>query len=432
MSLAANPTTRYLAVAPVVRGGFLVLGAFALGLGTWSSLAGLSGAVIAPAVVVPEGKRKTIQHSTLGIVDAIFVVEGERVQAGQPLLKLDDVPARASHESLRSQYLAAVAREGRLLAEMRRLSTIPDRPNAEPEIQAFLEQEQRFFDSRRKAREGEETILHHRIRQLQEEISGNTKLLKAARREYTLTEEEKAGVQSLAAEGYAPRVKLLQYDRSLARIEGEIGSRQGDIAKAQQKISETENEITQIDKRLNEDVTNSLREVQIQLQDLRPRLAAAQHSLEQILVVSPISGHVLDLAVSTVGGVVEPGKPLMDIVPVESTAIIEAQVQPQNIDEISAGQKGIVHMTGRPGGGTLPMQATVTMVSADRLTDQRTGVPYYAIKMQIDPGETDKILPTHLIPGMTMEVVLPIRKRTLLEYLVDPLRNRMRKAMRER
>ncbi len=432
MSVTTNPAAKYLEVAPVIRIGFLVVGLFVLVLGVWSGAAGLSGAVIATGVVVPEGKRKTIQHPAVGVIESIFVAEGEMVQSGQPLLKLDEVQNRALYDSLHNQYLAVRAQEIRLVAEMHRLSTIPEPHDSDLEVHLFLEQEQRFFESRRKSREGQEILLRDRVHQLQEEIGGITELLGASQRQLVLTREEKASVQTLAEKGYAPKLKLLQYDRSLAHLEGEIGSHRSEIAKARQKISETENEIIQLDKEFNERHSHELREVQVKLKDLEPRLAAARHNLDQVVIVSPVTGHVLDLAVSTIGGMVEPGKPLMDIVPMESAPVISTQVLPQDIEEVYVGQKGDVHMAGRPGGNTMPMKVTVTMVSADRLTDQRTGMPYYSAKIRIDPGEADKILPARLIPGMAMEVVLPVHERTLFEYLIDPLRQRIRKAMRER
>ncbi|MGE5546259.1 MAG: HlyD family type I secretion periplasmic adaptor subunit [Solirubrobacterales bacterium] len=428
---SAQGDEAYYHVGPVARIGFALIFGFLLLLTIWSLVADLSGAVVASGVVIPEGKRKTVQHISGGTVAQLLVTEGQRVLAGQPLIKLDEYAIRSNYEVLRSQYYSTLAQEARLIAEQQDLTEIPSLLPDDPYAQEFMRQEQRLFVTRRAAYTSQINVLKDRIQQLHEEIGGHQKLRSASEQQLALLKEELEGIRELASKGYAPKVKLLQYDRSIASLQGDIGFRTSEISKARQKIAETESEKIQVQRRLADDTSRELRDVQVKRTDLEPRLAAAKEALNQTVITSPIDGQVMNLVIVTVGGVVEPGKPVMDIVPVGGGVLVEAQASPQDIEELRPGLAAQLHVSTHGGNNVPNLTGEVATVSGDRIVEPRTGQPYYAIQVRIPEAEVEKIAPMRLIPGMGMEVVIPIKERTLFDYLVSPLKQRMRKALRE-
>lgn len=416
-----------------VRLGVVLLGGFALILLLWSLLADISGAVIAQGVIIPEGKRKTVQHQAGGTVTAIHVREGDRVAAGQPLLRLDEVQLQASYDVVLNQYDAALAQEARLLAEQQGLDAVPNPFSpGDAKGQAALEQEIRVFKTRLATHEGELAILRDRMRQLEQEVSGHRNLFDANDRQLKLITQELEGLRELAAKGYTPRNKVLAMERSSAAIEGDMGFRTSEIARAHQRMAETRNEMAQTQKRRDDEVSRDLRQVQVSINDLEPKMVAAREALRHATITAPIDGFVINLAMVTIGGVVEPGKPIMDLIPADGGAVAEVQVSPRDIDDLRVGLEGEVHLSAYSAVTAEPMHAAVSVVSADRNVDPRTGESFYMAQLHIPAAEVAKVAPIRVIPGMPVEAIVPTQARTLFGYITDPLRQRFRRALRER
>lgn len=416
-----------------VRLGALVAGGFVLILLLWSLLADISGAVVATGVIIPEGKRKTVQHQAGGTVIAIHVREGDRVAAGQTLLQLDEVQLQAGYNVVLNQYNAALAQEARLLAEQQGLDSVPD-PFSTGDVKghAALDQETRVFNTRQATFLGELSILRDRMRQLEQEVTGHQNLRSANDRQLKLINQELEGLRELSAKGYTPRNKVLAVERQSASIEGDIGYRSSEIARAHQRMAETRNEMAQVQKRRDDEVSRDLRQVQVTINDLEPKMVAAREALRHAAITSPIDGYVINLAMVTIGGVVEPGKPIMDLIPADGGAIAEVQISPRDIDDMRIGLEGEVHLSGYSAVAAEPMHATVSVVSADRTVDPRTGESFYQAHLRIPATEIAKVTPIRVIPGMPVEAIVPTQARTLFGYIADPLRQRFRRALRER
>lgn len=427
------PVTDASDITRQLRLGLAMLSAFALFMVAWSLTADISGAVVAQGVIIPEGKRKTVQHQTGGTVTAIHVREGDRVSAGQVLLQLDEVQLQASFNVVLNQYNAALAQEARLLAEQQALDAVPN-PFAPNDVkgQAALDQEIRVFNARLATYLGEQAILRDRMRQLEQEVSGHQNLRQANDRQLKLITQELEGLRELSAKGYTPRNKVLEVERRSAAIEGDIGFRTSEIARANQRMAETRNEMAQVQKRRDDEVSKDLRQVQVSINDLEPKLVAAREALRHAAITSPIDGYVINLSMVTIGGVVEPGKPIMDLIPTDGGAVAEVQLSPRDIDDMRVGLEGEVHLSGYSAVNAEPMHATVSVVSADRSTDPRTGESFYVAQLRIPAGEVAKVSPIRVIPGMPVEAIVPTQARTLFGYITDPLRQRFRRALRER
>ncbi|HSV28952.1 MAG TPA: HlyD family type I secretion periplasmic adaptor subunit, partial [Candidatus Omnitrophota bacterium] len=420
-------------IAKPVRVGVLILAAFWGSLSLWSVSADVAGAVVAQGVVVPEGRRKTIQHLTGGIVREILVREGQSVAEGQPLIRLDEVQTQASVDVYRNQYASAKALEARLLAEQRGAADIPPVPELDgKEGRAALEQERKVFLTRKAAFDGEVGLLRERVSQLNQEIKGHENLKAANTRQLALIEQELEGLRDLFEKGFTPKTKVLQYERTQAGLRGDVGYRESEIARARQRISETRAEMTQLEKRRLDEVNRELRDVQTRIADVEPRLVAANQAMRQTTLAAPVAGWVLNLSANTVGGVVEPGKPIMDLVPEDSPIIVQAQIQPTDIDAVAVGQAAKIHLLNKGLGSEDPLDGTVTVVSADRLVEQRAGVPYYQAEVEIDRASLSRPGVPKIIPGFPVQVIIPTTPRTLFAYLMDPLTQRFRTALRER
>jgi len=421
------------AIGMPVRMGVIILLAFFGILTLWSVSADIAGAVLAQGVVVPEARRKTIQHLTGGIVREILVREGQSVQEGQPLVRLDEVQTQASVEVYRNQYVTAKAQEARLLAEQRGLAAIPDVPElSELQGRTTLDEERRVFAARKTAFEGEVGLLKERASQLQQEIAGHENLKAANARQLELIEQELEGLRQLHQQGFAPKTKVLQYERTQAGLRGDVGFRESEIARARQRIGETRAEMAQLERRRQDDISRELRDAQTRIADAEPRLVAARQAMRQTTINAPVGGWVLNLTANTVGGVVEPGKPIMDLVPDDSPIIVQAQIQPTDIDAVMVGLAAKIHLLNKGLGTEDPLDGVVTVVSADRLVEPRAGVAYYQAEIEIDKASLNRPGVPKIIPGFPVQVIIPTTPRTLFSYLMDPLTQRFRSALRER
>jgi HlyD family secretion protein len=410
------------------------------GFGGWAATTELSGAVIAPGVLVVESNIKKVQHPTGGVVGELLVKEGAPVEAAQVVMRLDDTVTRSTLGVVRSQLDEALAREARLLAE-REGSDVVEVPDeltarrAEKAVNSAVQGELKLFDSRRTGRDGQRSQLRERIGQSREEIVGLSALQQAKEREITHVDEELDGVEKLYKQQLVPisRLKLLQ--REKARLEGERGQYIADIARAKGKISETELQILQLDRDFQTEVLKDLRDTQGKIAELKERLTAAEDQLKRVDIRAPQAGIVHQLSVHTVGGVIANGETVMQIVPAADKLVIDAKVAPQDIDQVAVGAPAHVRIMAGNQRTTPDLNATVMLVSADLAKDPpgaQPTAPYYQVRLYLPPEEVRKLGDLKLVPGMPAEAYIQTYARTPLAYLMKPLQDQLARTFRER
>jgi HlyD family type I secretion membrane fusion protein len=420
---------------PVVAG----LAIFALavgGFGSWAALAPLSSASIAPGIVVVEGSRKTVQHLEGGIVKEILVAEGSTVEAGQVLVRMDGTRPRALYDLLRSEYSAALAIEGRLLAERDDSDNITFSSEVlaltvDPEVMALIVGERRLFETRRARLNGQTDILRQRIVQFEEEIKGLEAQRISKTRQKALIEEELEAVQRLYEQGYEKKPRVLALRRAHARLHGERGEHIADISRVKQGIGEAELRIIDLQNGLQREVATELQDVRTRIAELKDRIRAQEDVLRRLDVRAPQAGVVMGLKVHTTDGVIMPGMPILDIVPSKEHLIIDAHVNPEDIDVVRAGLTAQVRLTAYKRRSTPTVDGRVTQVSADRFVDTNSGSAYYLARIELDPLSLAALDDVRLYPGMPAEVMIETGKRTALDYIISPIANGIQRAFRE-
>jgi HlyD family type I secretion membrane fusion protein len=406
--------------------GLGVLAAFFVGLGGWAAYAPLNGAAIAPAVIKVEGNRKTIQHLDGGIVKELLIKDGARVELGQTLIVLDETQTRAARDVLAQQFDVLRGEEARLLAERDGDASIafPGDMLARretPEVRRILDTEVRQFDIRHTALEGQISVLSQRIEELEEQIRGAEAQRNAVNETLALTAHERKDQFFRPEKGLTQRRRVLEIERTAAGLRGQLGDVTGTIAHARQTIGEMRLQIIQAKNDRVTDVAKDLREIHSKLADLAPRLQAAEDVLDRTRIRSPYSGYVVDLAVFSVGAVIQRGDKVMDIVPSQNRLVAEANVNVDDINDVHPGMKAEMHFTAYKQRVLPIIHGTVIEVSADRLTDKRTGMPYYTALVAADPQELAQSKEVELTPGMAVTVMIPTKERTALDYLLGPV-----------
>lgn len=413
--------------------GLVVVGLFFGVLGIWSVAAPLQSAAIARGVLAVDSQRKTVQHLEGGIIREILVREGQQVAAGEVLVELDTTQALARLDLLSGRFDAALAQEYRLRAERDGLATIafPDSlldREQDAAVREILDGQRNIFSARQRALAGQVAILERRIQQFGEEIQGLAGLTAAQDEQIRLIEEEIDSNQVLVDQGLSGKSRLLELQRELA---GLLGSRSQNLAaqaRNQQNIDEARLQISELQAEHLNEVVQELRQVQTQVVDLNEQVRAASDVLQRTTIRAAQQGTVVGLQVHTPGGVIAPGQALMDIVPVGDRIIVEARIDPADIDVVDAGLDAHVRLTAYNNRNLQPVAARVITVSADSLADPVTGQPYYLARIELTGELADRV---ELYPGMQAEVMVVTGERTLADYLTRPIRDSFNRALRE-
>jgi HlyD family type I secretion membrane fusion protein len=419
------------------RFGVAVIGAFFVAGGLWSAVAPLSSAAIASGVVSPKSSRQTVQHLEGGIIRDLMVHEGDHVVAGQTLITLEDVGARSEAQALRSRYNQLLATEARLTAERDSASDI-DFPRAllsqlaDPGVREIVDAQVNQFNTRKANDNSRKAILRQRVAELEQQIAGLQEQLTATERQNALIDEEAGSVKTLVDKGLERKPRLLALQRNQAELLGQAGDLKAKIAQAQEAIGETQLEIMKTDTERTEDVAAQLADTQAKTVESYQALKEREDRLARTAIAAPVTGIVLDLRYKTPGGVIKPGDSVVDIVPTEDVLVIDARISPKDIDHVQGGLTAQVVFpayTQR----TLPrLDGKVTQVSADTLTDERTGERYYTARVEVDRRKIHEMAPNiELQPGMQAEVFIATGERTMLEYLLGPFLNVLNKSFRE-
>lgn len=410
----------------VLFGGFIV----------WSVVANLSSAAVAPGMVVVDTNRKVIQHLEGGIVAEILVKDGDVVQAGQTLIRLDPTRAESQSEQLRMQLFSLLANEARLLAERESRRVIPFAKElldarTDARVEEFIQGQEALFLSRNRAIEGQIDLLRQQIAQTEQQANGVQAQLVSGDEQMALIDQELQGVRELLEKGLERRPRLLALERAKSQLVGAKADAQSNLARLRERVAELRLQMVDVQNRRQAEVAQQLRDVQTQLADLRERLRAADDALARIDIRSPIAGRVVNNRVHTVGGVVTSSQPLMEVVPAQDKLVIEARVNPVDIDTVVPGLKTNIHLSAYKTRLMPNITGHVVSVSADVIQDQRTGMSFYLARVEADAGQLEELRDVQLYPGMPAEVQIVTGERTPLDYLVSPLAGTMRRAFRE-
>ncbi|CAA0100476.1 Type I secretion system membrane fusion protein PrsE [Starkeya nomas] len=419
-----------------LRLGIAVMVFLVVGGGGWAAMASLNGAIVTAGTVVVDSYAKRVQHPEGGVVGRILVQNGQKVEANTVVLRLDDTVTLANLGVVDTQMVELAARRARLEAErdgrpgMDDPSYLAGRRGQENVARA-IDGERSLFVSRRSAVDGQVAQLKAQIGQFYDEAAGLSAQIAAKNAELGYIEEEIAGAEELHAKGLTPLTRLRSLQREKVRIEGERGQLQADLARSQGRASETELKIIQIDQDMRAEVIKELRELEGKWAELQERRIAAQDKLTRVDLRAPISGVVHELAVHTVGGVISPGETVMMIVPEKDKLVVEIQISPADIDQVSIGQPAMVRLSAFSQKTTPELHGSVARVAADLTKDEKAGTSFYLARVELPPEEIARLGGLQLMPGMPAEVHLQTGERTALSYLVKPLRDQIARAMRE-
>ncbi|MGI9211830.1 MAG: HlyD family type I secretion periplasmic adaptor subunit [Methylococcaceae bacterium] len=412
----------------------------ALGLGgfiLWAMLAPLDEGVPTIGTVTIDTKRKAVQHLQGGIVREVLIKEGQMVKVNDPLIRLDDSYARANYEAIRQHYSTIRATEGRLLAEQKGAHTIQfhgdliKSSEIDPLISNQTTVQSQILKSRQAALDAELSAVQESILGHQGQIQGYQGMLDNRKTQLDLIREELGSIRDLVKEGYVPRNKQMELERSAAEVAGVLASLQGTLLSEQKAISELKLRSIQRKQEYRKEVDTQLAEIEREVQADAEKLKAATDELSRIQIRSPADGQVVGLTVQTVGAVIQPGQKLMDIVPLDETLILETRVPPNMIDRVQPGLTAAVRFSSFSHSPTLVVEGRLESVSGDLLTDPQTGISYYLARVSITPEGMQKLGNRQMQAGMPAEVVFKTGERTVMEYVLHPLTKRLASAMKE-
>lgn len=418
---------------PELRWGVGVAVAFFVLFLGWAAVTRLDAGAYAHGVIAVAGNRQAVQHREGGMISAIHVAEGQTVTKGQILVEIAAGDLRANERATTSEVFTLLAQRARLDAERRRVSSFA--PPAEfaslpPEDQALATEamtlQRQQFDARRRALEAQRGVLGQRVSQLTEQITGFQRQLDANAEQQRLIGEELDGMRKLAAQGYAPVNRVRALERNEAALAGEDGSYRAQIARSGEAIGETRMQLLSLDRQMIEEVTGQLRDVEVRLDELQPKLSALRQQLDRSTVRAPAGGKVVGLKVFTVGGVVGPGEVLMEIVPQDRALVIQANVSPNDADDLKVGQETQIRFPSLHERDLPILKGRLTELSADSFVDDKTGQRYFRAEVSVPPAEIERIrkvrgADTGLQAGLQAEVLVPLYRRTALDYLIEPL-----------
>jgi membrane fusion protein, epimerase transport system len=408
---------------------FLVFGVF----GVWAAIAPLDGAAHAPGTVNVRSYSQVVQHLEGGIISEINAKNGDVVNAGEPLIVMDNTQSLAQLEIVNGQYTAAKAREARLITERDKLSTVIypstlDRSNSN--VMQEIEAQDSIFQAQQDSLSGSIEVLEQRIEQLEAKKRGQTNL-KATKEELAASfAEELSDVRELLTQGFADKNRLRELERNVASLRGDVSELETNISATDIEIGEARLQIIQTEREFHNDVVQILGETQTELKDLTERKNALQDIVSRTVVRAPVDGIVNGLQFHTVRGVIPPGTPIANIVPQSDELIVDAQVSLIDIDRVAIGMDATIRFS--TFGSAVPtITGKVINLSADRVMDEQTGMSYYLARVEVTPEGKEDLQDLILLPGMPAEVFINTGSRTFLQYLFKPFSNALARSFIE-
>lgn len=416
--------------------GLVAIGLFFGVLGLWSVFAQIESGIIASGIIKSEGNRKVVQHPDGGVVTAILVKEGELVKKGQVLVKLDPTQVKAQLDIFTSNVDSLRAQEARARAERDHALSVEfpqdlmDRVN-DSQVNDVLANQIAIFESRRSALEGQKTILQQQIAQVRSQAEGMRAQAGALNRQGQLISSQLEGARKLQSEGYTSKNRVMELERAMAAIGGQRTDYSSNVQRLEFMVSQFEAQIAQIERDRQAQVSAEYMDIQSKLSDALERQHAVQDVLDRTEIKAPETGHVIGLAISTVGGVIGRGDKILEIVPSNAPQIVEAQFSPMDAEFVKPGMTTEVRLVAYRSTTMPPLKGRVITRSADRLVDPRSGQGYYSGTVQVDGADLAKLQDVVLSPGMPVEVVVPTGSRSALTYLLEPLLPSLRHGLRE-
>ena len=421
---------------PYLAAGVLTIGLLAGSIGVWAVMANLDSAVIAPGEIKAESNVKTVAHLEGGIIQDILVRDGDRVEEGAPLLRLDRTIDKANFTIVDDQMLELEAKRIRLLAEHEG-AIIPDfervardgRDSAR--YQDVINRQNDLFVVRERALRNDTALFSQRQQRFREEVDGLERQKASSLNQIELIRDELRGLQMLESRGLTTRSRVLALEREAERLQGAVASIDTSIARAQNGIEEIEIEKSGRMRAFLQEVNTELEKIGPRLAALREQRVAAQRRLELVEIRAPVAGTIVGLTTHTEGGVVQPGETILNIVPEGDRLIVEVRVSPIHIDRILVGQEARVRLSSFNPTTTPEAAAEIVSISADSFSDERTGQSYYTATLRLNDDQPEGVPIDDLLPGMLAEAFILMGERTAIAYLIQPLESRIARSFTE-
>jgi HlyD family type I secretion membrane fusion protein len=417
------PTVGKLSRGPVLFGAAVVALFFGV-FGSWAALAPLSAGAIAHGVVSPDSERRVIQHLEGGIIRQMHVREGQQVKAGDPLITLESTRAEATFSSRRQQWLRLIAMRARIVAQQTDVDTVEFPAevldSTDPDVVAFVTNQQRVFEIRRTALEQQRAIFERQIEQLGSEIAAIEAESAGLNSQIKLIDQEEADKTSLLDQQLISRSEVLALQREQARLGSAIAANTARIAQAGQSIEEIRLSLLQAGENYRNEVADEATQVNNEIAQIGEDMVATGDVLRRTEILSPVDGIVLNLRSQTIGGVIRAGDPIMDIVPAGDDLIVVAQLNPRDIDAVTVGMRAHLTLVPFANRNTLPLNGEVTQIAADATVEERSGASYYEMRVRVPAEELVLHEGMYLSPGMPADVTVVTGERTMLQYLLQP------------
>lgn len=413
---------------------FLLLG----GMAAWAALTRINGAVVASGAIEVASNRQVVQHPTGGVVGQIMVREGDRVNAGDVLMRLDDKFDRSELAVIEGQLFSLMGTAARLMAEQDGKAEIRfdpemiERAGTDPAVQEIIDGQTRLKEARQETREKQVGQLSEKKQQIAKQNEGLQSRIKALDTQLKLIGEELDAQNKLLKQSLTNASRVLQLQREQADISGTISQAESSIAENAGKVAEIELAILNINSNTREEATTSLREIEAKIAELKENRTAKLETLSRMDITAPVPGVILGMTVHALKSVIRPADPLLYIIPQENDLVVKTQISPTQIDQVHVGQVAHIRFGAFDHRTTPELVGQVTKVAADVLKDERTGLTYYQAEIRPDDGELAKLGDKSVIPGMPVETFIQTSERSPLEYLIKPLADYFSKAFRER
>ncbi len=415
-----------LSVLIVLAGGSLI----------WSMTAKIAGAVIATGSVIVEGKPKTIQHLDGGSVAQIHISSGETVVRGQLLIQLDDTALKANLAIYEGRLREALVKKARLSAELEDNETfeVPHLQIVALKLGAYdvsQRQQKAMMAARRATLQAHLLGQDERFLQFQNQIAGVQGLIKAKRSQIAAYDEEIKAIATLVRKQLAANSRLLALKRAQADMSGQIAEHRAEIARVENSISETKITKLQLNREFKEKVMTELEQIQPRIEELTQQLQATRHQLSRVDIRAPVSGIIHELSLHTIGGVVQPGQTLMQIIEQKERFEIELNIDTVSIDQVFTGQKAIIRFPAFNQQTTPELEGVIVSISPSSVADEKTGATFYRAAVALPAAELRKLKDKKLIPGMPVEGFIATERRTVLTYLTKPITDNLIHVFRE-
>jgi HlyD family type I secretion membrane fusion protein len=415
-----------------MRRGLIIAGTFFIGLLGVAAVIPLDAGAVAQGVVAVSGSRQVVQSKDGGIVTALNVTEGQKVNRGDILIQISEGQLAATERAMTGEFVTLLAQRARLEAELSRAGAIAEpiefktlQPSDLALATDALRGQRLLFDARRSSAATERGVLGQRIRQQSEQIEAFNYQISSNREQQRLIGDELNGLKELEARGFVSKNRIRAMERGAAELDGNFGALNADIARTHEGIGEAQLQIASVGRRMIEDSATQLRDVQLRLVELQPNLLATREQLSRSMVRATATGRVVGLKAHTVGGIVNPSEVIMEIVPQNKELVVEAKASPNDADDLKIGMTTQVRFSALQERNLPTLYGKISKVSADSFEDERSGMRYFNVEVQVAAKELAKIQKIRgenaIRAGLPADILVPLRKRSALSYLLEPL-----------